>query len=44
MFLAKLQTAITFALVIEIGHILYRFGVEFNFFCNVYYNMWNNNF
>jgi len=29
-FLAKLQTAITFALVIETGQILYQFGVEFN--------------
>jgi len=29
MFLVKLQTAINCALVIEIGHNFYRFGLEF---------------
>ena len=32
--LAKLQMAITFALIIEIGQILYRFGIKYNFLCN----------
>jgi len=32
MFLVKLQTAITFALVIKTKQILYWFGVEWNFF------------
>jgi len=33
-YFAKFQTAITFALVIEIGQIFYAFGVEFNFIFN----------
>jgi len=37
MFLVKLQMAITFALVIKTGHILYRFGLELNFLSNAYY-------
>jgi len=34
MYLVKLQTGINFALVIETGHNLYRFGLELNFLCN----------
>jgi len=35
--LVKIQLAITFALIIETGQILYRFWIEFNFLCNAYY-------
>jgi len=32
MFFVKLQTVIIFAIIIETGQILYKFGIKLNFF------------